>query len=197
MFTYRLSLKLKGLNTLQNLTISLTDFPIKIVAPHIACPSFDWKVRSGDSTHQNKQRSSYSLKLAIHLSFLAFRHVRELFHEIANQSLYTSHNITDFVRLWFCEKLAVSSSLTFCENTDRLARTAKHKMRKVMARQFTKCHVYTSRFSHFANIFSHSRQFDDKSVAGFTHFPELSKWLILNNFFSLDCNLFFEKIKLI
>ncbi len=44
-----------------------------------------------------------TLKLAIHLSFFAFRHVRalfrELFHEIANQSLDTSHNITDFIHL--------------------------------------------------------------------------------------------------
>ncbi len=43
------------------------------------------------------------VKLAIHLSVLAFRHVRtlfcELFSEIANESLYTSHNITDFVHL--------------------------------------------------------------------------------------------------
>ncbi len=39
------------------------------------------------------------LKLAIHLSFLAFQHVRALFREIANQSLYTSHNITDFLHL--------------------------------------------------------------------------------------------------
>ncbi len=29
----------------------------------------------------------------------------ELLCEIANQSLYISHNIADFVHLWFCEKL--------------------------------------------------------------------------------------------
>ncbi len=44
-----------------------------------------------------------TVKLAIHLSFHAFRHVRalfrKLFREIVNQSLYTSHNITDFVHL--------------------------------------------------------------------------------------------------
>ncbi len=45
------------------------------------------------------------IMLAIHLSFLVFWHICELFREIANQSLYTSHNITDFVQLWFCEKL--------------------------------------------------------------------------------------------
>ncbi len=44
-------------------------------------------------------------KPAIHLSFLAFWYVRALFHGIVNQSLYTSHNIADFVHLWFCEKL--------------------------------------------------------------------------------------------
>ncbi len=50
-------------------------------------------------------------KLAIHLSFLVFRHVRELFREIANQSLYTSHSIIDFVHLWFCEKFNEKLSL--------------------------------------------------------------------------------------
>ncbi len=38
---------------------------------------------------------------------------------------------------------------------------------KWLARRFTKCHLYTSRFSHFANIFSCSLQFDDKCIAGF------------------------------
>ncbi len=37
---------------------------------------------------------------------------------------------------------------------------------KWLARWFTKCRLYTYRFSHFANIFSHSRQFDDKCIAG-------------------------------
>ncbi len=39
------------------------------------------------------------LKLAIHLSFLAFRNVRALFRKFANQSLYISHNIAYFVHL--------------------------------------------------------------------------------------------------
>ncbi len=109
--------------------------------------------------------SSHILKLAIHLSFLAFRHVRALFCEIANQSLYTSHKIANFVHLWFCEKLAVLSSLTFRENTNRLARTAKNtRWEKWLARRFTKCHLYTSRF---ANIILRSRQFNDKCIAGF------------------------------
>ncbi len=30
-----------------------------------------------------------------------------------------------------------------------------------------KCHLYTSRFLCLANIFSRSRQFDDKCIAGF------------------------------
>ncbi len=38
---------------------------------------------------------------------------------------------------------------------------------KWLARRFTKCHLYTSHFSHFANIFSCSRQFNDKCIAGF------------------------------
>ncbi len=54
-------------------------------------------------------------KLAIHLSFLAFWHVHALFREIANQSLYTSHNIADFVYLWFCAK--VDKKLDECTNS--------------------------------------------------------------------------------
>ncbi len=38
-------------------------------------------------------------------------------------------------------------------------------LEKWLARWFTKCHLYTSHFSHFANIFSRSRQFDDKCIA--------------------------------
>ncbi len=93
------------------------------------------------------------LKLAIHLSFLAFRHVLalfcKLFREIANQSLYTSHNIPNFVHLWFCEKLdeklSLSSSLTFHENTDHLARMAKREMRKMIGEM-----VYEISSIHFS-----------------------------------------------
>ncbi len=38
---------------------------------------------------------------------------------------------------------------------------------KWLTRWFTKCHLYTSHFFHFANIFSDSHQFDDKCIAGF------------------------------
>ncbi len=78
------------------------------------------------------------LKLTIHLSFLVFRHVRalfcELFCKIANQSLYTSHNITDFVHLWFCEKLIVSSSLASYKLIVKLTRMWKNvgKMRETI-----------------------------------------------------------------
>ncbi len=41
------------------------------------------------------------------------------------------------------------------------------KWEKWLARQFTKCHLYTSHFSRFANIFSRFRQFDDKCIDGF------------------------------
>ncbi len=37
---------------------------------------------------------------------------------------------------------------------------------KWLVRRFTKCHLYTSRFSRFTNIFSCSCQFDDKCIAG-------------------------------
>ncbi len=116
-----------------------------------------------------------TVKLAIHLSFLAFRHVRalfcELFHEIANQSLYTSHNITDFVHLWFCEeldeKLVLLSSLTFLKIPIAWRERWNARWEKWLTRRFTKCHLYTSRFSRFAHIFLRSRQFDDKCIAGF------------------------------
>ncbi len=108
---------------------------------------------------------------AIHLSVLAFRHVRavsrEQFCEIANQSLYTSHNITNFIHLWFCEKpdkkLAVSSSLTFRENTDHLGRRAKCTMRKMIGETVYKM---PSIYFSFRQQFSHSHQFDDKCIAG-------------------------------
>ncbi len=38
---------------------------------------------------------------------------------------------------------------------------------KWLARRFTKCHLHTSHFSRFADIFSHSRQFDDKCIVSF------------------------------
>ncbi len=100
------------------------------------------------------------LKLAIHLLFLVFWHVRALFREIANQSLYTSHNITDFVYLWFREKLdeklAVSSSLTFRENTDRLVRTATREMRKMIGETVYKVHLYFSFLSFCQHFFTFS-----------------------------------------
>ncbi len=113
------------------------------------------------------------LKLAIHLSFLVFWHVHALFRElceIANQSLYTSHNITDFVHLWFCEeldeKLSLSPLWRFVKIQTVWRERQNARWEKWLARWFTKCHLYTYRFSHFANIFSHSRQFDDKCIAG-------------------------------
>ncbi len=99
------------------------------------------------------------------------------FVRLQTHPLYTSHNITNIVHLWFCEKLdkklAVSSSLKFRENIDHLARTAKREMRKWLMRWFTKCHLYTS---HFANIFSHSRQFNDVCIAGLKVFGELASF---------------------
>ncbi len=100
------------------------------------------------------------VKLAIHLSFLALRHVcalfREVFREIANQSLYTSHNITDFIHIWFCEKLdeklVLSCSLMFRENTDRLARTTKCDMRKMISET-----VYEMPSVHFSFLFPASK----------------------------------------
>ncbi len=45
---------------------------------------------------------------------------------------------------------------------------------KWLASRFTKCHLYTTHFSRFANIFSRSRQFDDKCIAGFTILEKMS-----------------------
>ncbi len=100
-------------------------------------------------------------KLAIHLSFLTFRHVRalfrELFRENANQSLYTSHNITDFIHLWFCEKLDKKLSLSplwhFVKIPTVWRERRNARWEKWLARWFTKCHLYTYRFSHFAKFF--------------------------------------------
>ncbi len=68
-------------------------------------------------------------------------------------------------------------SFTFCKNTNRLPRMGKCAMRKLIVETFYEmpsmhfsflsfCQHFTSRFSHFANIFLHSRQFDDKCIAG-------------------------------
>ncbi len=131
-------------------------------------------------------------KLAIHLSFLAFRHVRalfrELFCEIANQSLYTFHNIADFSHLSFCEKLALSSSLTFCENTIVWQERRNARWEKWLARWFTKCHLYTSYFSRFTNIFSRSCQFDDKCIAGLR--PLYLNDLLIHTNFSSEIQMF-------
>ncbi len=116
-----------------------------------------------------------TLKLAIQLSFITFRHVRaifrELFREIANQSLYTSHNIAHFIHLWFCkkldEKLSLSPLWCFVKVPIVWWERRNERWKKWLVRWFTKCHLYTYRFSHFANIFSRSRQFDDKCIAGF------------------------------
>ncbi len=55
------------------------------------------------------------------------------------------------------------------ENTDRLARMAKRVMRKMIGEMvYEMPSIYTSHFSRFANIFSRSRKFDDKCIAGLT-----------------------------
>ncbi len=104
-----------------------------------------------------------------------FRHVCALFcellREIVNQSLYTSHSITDFVHLWFCkklEKLSLSPLWRFVKIPTVWRERRNARWEKWLARWFTKCYLYTYRFSHSANIFSHSRQFADKCIAGFT-----------------------------
>ncbi len=117
---------------------------------------------SPDSRYFHKRQ-----KLAIQLSFLAFRHVRalfcELFCEIANQSLCTFHNIANFGYLWFCEKLdkklALSSSLTFRENSDHLVRTAKHEMRKMVGKM-----VYEMPSIYFSFLSFHQHFFTFSSI---------------------------------
>ncbi len=124
-----------------------------------------------------------NVKLAIHLSFLTFRHVRalfcELFRKIANQSLYTSHNITDFVHLWFFEKFDEKLSLSplwhFVKILTVWRKWRNERWEKWLARWFMKCHLYTYRFSHFANIFSRSHQFDDKCIASLRLVTDLRK----------------------
>ncbi len=108
-----------------------------------------------------------TIKLAIHLSFLESWHVRalfrELFREIANQSLCTSHNISDFIHLWL---LSLSPLWRFVKIPTVWRERRNARWEKWLARWFTKCQLYTYRFSHFTNIFSRSRQFDDKCIAG-------------------------------
>ncbi len=82
------------------------------------------------------------------------------------------HNIADFGHRWFCEKLDernlpyhllwhfVKIPIVWREQRNT-------RWEKWLARWFTKCHLYTSHFSRFANIFSHSRQFADKCIVGF------------------------------
>ncbi len=114
---------------------------------------FGRKVSQVDEVERNLTKFHLLPKLAIHLLFLVFRHVcalfRKLFREIANQSIYTSHNIANFAHLWFCkkldEKLAVSFSLMFHENTDHLVGTAKRKMRKMIGEM-----VYKMSSIHFS-----------------------------------------------
>ncbi len=136
------------------------------------------------------------VKLAIHLSFLAFRHVCalfcELFHEIGNQSLYTSHNIANFVHLWFCEKLDEKLSLSplrcFMKIPTVWWERQNARWEKWLARWCTKCHLYTYRFSHFTNIFSHSRQID-KNTKKMLAKREVCRWhfvnCLANHFFHL------------
>ncbi len=108
-----------------------------------------------------------SLQLVMRLSFLVFWHVCALFREIANQSLYlltispisfifdSARNLS-YHPLW----RFVQIPITWWEwrNT---------KWEKWLARRFMKYHLYASCFSHFANIFSLSFQFDEKCIAGY------------------------------
>ncbi len=56
-----------------------------------------------------------------------------------------------------------------------------------------KCHLYTYCFSHFVNIFSHSRQFDDKCIAGFRvdeKIPSVCNLFTNKQHYTTDKNLF-------
>ncbi len=123
-------------------------------------------------THQNFVTTSQlmtTLKLAIHFSFLAFWHARTLFHELFG-GLQTNHYTL----------LTISSISFILDSTRNLMRNLSYcplkrfmkvpitwrewrnaRWEKWLARRITKCHLYTSRFSRFANIFSRSRQFND------------------------------------
>ncbi len=95
--------------------------------------------------------------------------------------LYTSHlscfaNIFSHSRqfddkciagFWFCKKLAIHPLWHFMKIVIAWWERRNVRWEKWLSRRFTKCHQYTSRFSRFANMFSRSRQFDDKCIAGF------------------------------
>ncbi len=81
-----------------------------------------------------------------------------------------------FVRLWTNHyTLLTISPISFIFDSARnlmrnllyhpLWKYRNARWEKWLAKRFTKCHLYTSRFSRFANIFSRSRQFDDKCIA--------------------------------
>ncbi len=99
-----------------------------------------------------------------------------------HQSLYTSHNIADFVHLWFCEKLDEKLSLFSLWHFVKIPTVGRERRNarweKWLVRWFTKCYPYTYRFSYFANIFSRSRQFDDKCIAGFEGFSPRTTFLM-------------------
>ncbi len=124
-------------------------------------------------------------ELAIHLSFLAFH-------------MFVHYFVNYFVRLLtnHYTLLTVSPISFIFDSVRNLTRNLPYRplwcfvkipivwrewrnarWEKWLARQFTKCHLYTSRFSRFANIFSRSRQFGDKCIAGCRMVPICDKKL--------------------
>ncbi len=101
-------------------------------------------------------------KPVIHLSFLVFR---QLFCEIVNQSLYTSHNITDFVHHWFCDK--VDKKLNECTNS-----SMKNLRSSELIRTFLKiCNNFYRKNLRFLQesltIFKKDRKFSYKNLKTF------------------------------
>ncbi len=100
---------------------------------------------------------SANIKLTIHLSFLTFQLFCALFCKTANQSLYTSHNITDFVHFDSARNLTRN---LFYRPLWRFVKIPiiwrewwNARWEKWLARRFTKCRLYTSCFSRFPTVF--------------------------------------------
>ncbi len=110
----------------------------------------------------------------MHLSFLAFGHIcalfRELFHEIVNQH-YTLLTISPILFIFYSARNLMRNFpyrplWRFMKIPIVWWERRNVRWEKWLARRFTKCHLYTFHLSRFANIFAHSRQFDDKCIAG-------------------------------
>ncbi len=87
----------------------------------------------------------------------------QIFNKIQDLRKYRSNIFSKSFRIFFVIYSKISSQFSYSRFSP-----------------FTKCHLYTSCFSRFANIFSHSCQFDDKCIASSTMELLVYWWLYLS-----------------